>query len=252
MPCGPVPWVIAEAVALEVVALQPDLATIVPPDERLHHSVSEAITELDLDTTMVDDHESGPLVDLMVWVGDPTRPTAGARQDLLGAAARCVGDVVICEQVISGHGIGGRMLAEIDPHARFEQTDEFRDPDLGVRPRQPWEPPARWVMARAAAWRFLSDAEMARAGFVRRLPRMPPAEMVMTCRRVLSRYDTAHELLLLSLEEVVRRGDRDGIAAVARELALHPEAPRGVLRRASSMLTRNHYESVVEGLQIAV
>ena len=251
MSFGPVPWVVAESVALDVVTLRPSLVSVVPPDPRLDRAVSDAVDELGLDTALVD-YDVVPLVEMLVWVVDPTRPTAGARQDLLAAAARCTGDVIICEQVISGHGIGNDVLTDIDPAARSHETDEVRDPELGVRARKAWEPAARWVVARSAAWRFLSDAEMARAGFVRRLPRMPAAEMVMTCRRVLSRYDTAHELLLMSLEEVVRRGDREGIQAVAREVALHPEAPRSIRYRASTVLTTNHYERVAQDLQIAV
>lgn len=250
MSYGPVPWVVAEGVSLDVVTHRPRLVSVAPHDPRLHKALVAAIEELELDTTLVE-HEGGPLVELLVWVVDPTRPTAGARQDLLAAAVRSRGDVIICEQVISGHGIGSGVLSEIDPQARTHQTDEFRDPELGIRPRKAWEPPARWIVARSAAWRFLSDAEMARAGFVRRLPRMPAAEMVMTCRRVLSRYDTAHELLLMSLQEVVRRGDREGINAVIRELALHPEAPRTITHRASALLAANHYESLADGLRLA-
>ncbi len=250
-PATPVPWVVAETVALKVATLQPRRVAIVPDDPRLDQAVNDANTELGLDACLCP--IDGPdTVDLLVWVSARGRPRAGARRDLLQHVARSTGDVIVCERVVDGHGLGADVLSRIDAGARRLATDEIEDDDFGVRTRKPWEAPVLWLVAEAAAWRFLSDAEMARSGFIRRLPRMSAAQMVMACRRILSRFDTAHELLVLALSELVRRRDVDGVHAVMRELGLRPEAPRSMRRRAEDLTANLEAERPTQQMPVAV
>lgn len=250
-PVTPVPWAVAEAVAVKVATLQPRSVAVVPEDPRLCRAVQDASVELGLGAKLTDIAE-GPPVDLLVFQAAPARPTAGARIDLLHDVGRSIGDVVLCERLVDGCGLGGGVLAHIDPSLRRLEIDEVDDAVEGTRARKPWEPPTYWVVAEAAAWRFLTDAELARSGFVRRLPRLSAAQMVMTARRILSRFDTAHELLLLSLRELSARGDLEGMEAVMREIRLHPEAAPSIRRRAADMLAAVFCERPTRQMPVAV
>lgn len=247
----PVPWIVAETVALKVATLQARRVAIVPGDVRLTHAVDDATAELSLDTCICD-IDGSQTVDLLVWVSSPQRPTAGARMDLLQYVARSTGEVIVCERVVDGYGLGASVLSRIDPGLRRLATDEIDGDAIGARTRKPWEAPVLWVVAEAAAWRFLTDAEMARSGFVRGLARMSTAQMVMACRRILSRFDTAHELLVLALTELVRRRDMEGVHSVMRELALHPEAPRSMTHRAQDLVANFEAERPTQQMPLAV
>lgn len=247
----PVPWIVAETVALKVATLGPRRVAVADSDPRLVRAVQDANTELTLGAKLCDLDAPEP-VDLLVWVSSSRRPTVGARQDLLASVQRSTGDVILCERIVAGYGLGADVLSRIDPAARRLATDEIEDEAFGVRARKPWEAPVLWVVAQAAAWRFLADAEMARSGFCRRLPRMSAAQMVMTCRRILSRFDTAHELLVLALAEVVRRGDVEGAHAIRRELGLHPNAARSIVSRAADLIAVLHEEGTTRQMPVAV
>lgn len=248
----PVPWVVAETVALKVATLRPKRVAVTPDDARLRQAVMDASSELALDIALCEVDEGMP-VDLLVWRSLPDRPTVGARQDLLARAGRSRGDIVICERIVDAQGLGGDVLAAIDPHIKHLATDEVDDEAFGVRERKSWEAPTQWVVAEAAAWRFLTDAEMARGGFLRRLSRMSSAEMVMTCRRILSRFDCAHELLMIALRELVVRRDTEGAEQLRRELRLHPGAAPSVQHRAAELLTMlNPVRTATQQLPVAV
>ena len=242
-PATPVPWEVAEAVAGAVARLQPRRIAIVgDADGRLAQAIAEASDALCLGIQQCDVDDLHP-VDCLVWTPGTPMPTAAARRSLLAVAGRALGDIIVCEMVAPGQGLGDRLLAAVDPdRTRVRCGVKTDDEEAPVDAHgatcllRAVEPDSQWVVATAAAWRFLPDAELARDGFVRRLQRLAPAEIVMTCRRIRSRFDTAHELVVLGMEELARRGDDFGLAQLQRELSVLCDTPPSVRARAHTIL----------------
>jgi hypothetical protein len=143
---------------------------------------------------------------------------------VLALAPSCQDIVLLCEPLVPGNGLGLHLLRAIDPALRQIVTDEVTEGSDRTRERKPWEPAARWVLASVRAWRFDADAELARSGFVARLSRMTAMEMIVVARRLLARFPRAHEVLVLAIHELVRRGDLDSAKGVAGELEVCTDA----------------------------
>jgi len=170
-------------------------------------------------------------VDAVVSVEDALDPAALCRHRLLARASSARDLVVMCEPHEPGRGVGRTMLRSIDPGASQLRCDEVPDGIGGTRMRTEVEPPGVWFVASAAAWRFANGAESVRDGFMRRLPRMRPEQIVMGIRRILGRWPYAFELFALAATELAHRGDEAGVQRLRGELTLHPEAPRWVQAR---------------------
>jgi hypothetical protein len=217
------PWPVAEAVVLQVarnearsVAVEGDLS-------------GRIARQLDVPVA------TEGLVDMLVFVGDGLTPSLLARTQALQLAERGRGELILCEPSFPATGLGREMLRRIDPVVAMYTCDELPDALGGTRQRKPWEAPVTWLLAEVAAWRFRVGAEDLRAGFRARLPRMRVEQMLMSCRRILQRFDNAYEPFALAAEELGRRGEREGVRRLLAELDLSPEAPssaRGRLRHA--------------------
>lgn len=233
------PWPVAEAIALrlarhrvQVVRLDAEASR-----SRLTRVLPEAATDAPVSLAPGDAPHS---VDAVVSVEDVLEPAGLCRQRLLERASHARDLVVMCEPHEPGRGVGRSMLRAIDPGASQLRCDEVPDGIGGTRMRTEVEAPGIWLVASAAAWRFSEGAESVRDGFLRRLPRMRPEQMVMGVRRVIARWPFAFELFVLAGLELAHRGDPTGIERLQGELGLHEHAPRWVhvrLRDARITLT---------------
>jgi hypothetical protein len=180
----------------------------------------------------IDDQDAIPegRVACLVWVGDGDRSTPSARARLLELASVCTGVVLVAEPGVAGVGIGRNMLRSMDPALLELATEEIPDGIGGSRERRPWEAMRTWAVAEVAAWRFETDAEAARDGFLARLPRLRGGEVVLACRRMLQYWPTAHEVFVLAGRVLLERGDRDALRALLLELQLAGEVPLHVRR----------------------
>lgn len=257
-PATQVPWEVAEAVAAAVARLAPRRVAIVgDPDGRISQAISEASDAQCLGIAQCDIDDLHP-VDCLVWTPGAPLPAAAARRSLLAVAGRALGDIVVCEPVCPGQGLGPKALSAIDPQRQTVRGGEDQEASPEERLRAPAraggdeESERAWTIATAAAWRFLPDAELARDGFVSRLGRLAPAEIVMTCRRIRSRFDTAFELVVLGMQELARRGDDFGLAQLQRELLLIADPPPSMRTQAQAIMSRRRTELDESAYGIAV
>jgi len=222
-----VPWVVAEAIALVIASV--DATTV-----RIVGDASGRVKRICLDAHD-DEHpvaivDTGP-ADLVVWITESQCPTPVARLGVLDVVNDGIGYVVMAENVEPGMGLGIDLLRRIDPGLGRFETDEVPGEEGRTRQRSPWEAPARWVVAHAASWRFEPNGEAARAGLRARLHQASATEMVAMCRRLMLRFEHAHEILALAAEELSRRGDFSGLQEVCDATAFIPTAPRGIEQR---------------------
>lgn len=228
---SPVPWLAVETVLLGLSRFRPPTVQISrDPGDRITRHLRLASQD-DPQSALLDAANEGP-VSCFVWIGDGIGATDDARREVVTRSRSCDHDLLLVEPVVPGCGIGLHMLRAIDPGAVEIVTDEVGDGPDRTRERRPWEPCARWIVAFAAAWRFADHAELARDGFVARLDRMTSAQMVLAARRVLARFPNAHEVLLLAIEELARRGDESGAQQLWNELARDGAAAGSVIHRA--------------------
>ncbi len=225
---GPMPWLVVESLLLRLFRLAPaSLYVARDPGARLRRHLEQPEGP-----TLADALQGDAALDCGVWVGDGVAACSDARAELVALARCCRHDLLICEPVVPGCGIGLHMVRAIDPELSEIATEELADGPERTRERRPWEPGARWLVAHVRPWRFEGDAELAREGFVARLPRMAAAEMILAARRVLARHPRAFELLLLGIEALLQRDDESGARALWHELACHGEAAGSVRRLA--------------------
>jgi len=224
------PWPVAEAIALRLARHQVRVVRLdaEASRSRLTRVLPEAAT--DAPVSLVDGGEPQS-VDAIVSVEDTLDPAGLCRQRLLERAQSARDLVVMCEPHEPGRGVGRSMLRSIDPGASQMYCDEVPDGIGGTRTRTEVEAPGIWLVASAAAWRFSDGAESVRDGFLKRLPRMRPEQMVMGVRRVLSRWPFAFELYVLAGLELAHRGDANGLQRLQGELTLYDHAPRWVHAR---------------------
>jgi len=226
-----VPWIVAEAIALEILGQRPASVHVHrDPGDRILRQLAPAAGEPALPWQWP--LAADPDADCTVWVGDGCTSTLVARTEVLASAARCRDLVVLCEPLAPGVGLGLSLLRAIDPDTRIVVTDEVTDGPDRTRERKPWEPSPRWALARARAWRFDADAELAREGYLGRLGRMDAGQILVAARRVLARFARAHEVLLLGVVELVRRGDPDGAAPLLAELERDTDVAPSILAAA--------------------
>jgi hypothetical protein len=240
-----VPWLVAEAVLLELTRLRPATVHLLRDAGRRiarHLEAADADDEL---WTLVEGVPPARC-SCAVWIGDGATASVDARAEVLALAAATDHDVLLCEPIAPGTGVGLHLLRAIDPTLTEIVTDELGDGHERTRERKPWEPRAKWVVAHARAWRFESEAELARDGFIARLPRMTPAQILLSVRRILARYGRAHELMLLAIEELVRRGDQPGASMVWDELAQHGAAAGPVLMLARTCMRAAFADAMCE------
>ncbi len=240
---SPVPWRVVESVLLGLSRLQPASLRITrdPGGRLLRHLAAPLPGEPPMDVHMFPGGPSCAAVSCVAWIGDGDTASAEARREVVAHALHCAHEIVLCEPVVPGCGVGLHMLRAIDPHALELLTDEVGAGPEHTRERRPWEPLARWIVATAAAWRFGDHAELARDGFIARLDRMTPAQMILAARRVLTRFPRAHELLLLAIDALCIRGDEHGARLVWNELSHHDDAAP-VLRRARARLLDTFFD----------
>ena len=232
---SPVPWLAVEAVLLGLSRTQPaSLQFTRDPGDRITRHLRDPVAGEAL-PRILDAADPGR-ASCCVWIGDGVTPTAEARVEVVARAARCDHELLLCEPVVPGCGIGLHMLRAIDPHAIEIVTDEIGDGPDRTRERRPWEPQARWIVAMAAVWRFADHAELARDGFLARRGRMAPAPMVLAVRRILARFPNAHELLLLAIDELCSRQDEAGARLLWNELLLHGADAGSVRHRARACI----------------
>ena len=218
-----VPWIVAEAIALELATRRPTSVHVTrDPAARIRRQLEPDVGEAETAWSWLATPERG--MDCLLWVGDGCTPALDARAEVLALAPACHDLVLLCEPLVPGNGLGLHLLRAIDPGLRQLVTDEVTDGPDRTRERKPWEPSPRWVLASVRAWRFDADAELARAGFLARLPRMTSVEMIVVARRLLARFPRAHEVLLLAIHELVRRGDGEGARSAGAELELCGDA----------------------------
>lgn len=212
------PWLVAEAVLLRLVKLRPQsLRMVRDGGRRIARHLDAAEPEDDAWSIVDGDARSSCLV----WISDGVSASYDARAEVLELAKQADHDVLLCESIVPGTGVGLHLLRAIDPGLTEISTDELADGPDRTRERKPWEPRAKWVVAHARAWRFEAEAELARDGFVARLPRMSAAQIVLTIRRILVRFERAHELFLLAIDELVARNDLEGARMIEGELCSH-------------------------------
>lgn len=239
-----VPWLVAEAVLLRLVKLRPQSLRIVRDGGRRIARHLDAAEPDDDPWCIVDgDAKSSCLV----WISDAVSASNDARVEVLELAKQVDHDVLLCESIVPGTGVGLHLLRAIDPGLTEISTDELADGPDRTRERKPWEPRAKWVVAHACAWRFEAEAELARDGFVARLPRMSAAQILLATRRILARFERAHELYLLAIEELLGRNDLDGARMIFDELGSHGASAgpiatlsRAKLRHASAFAMTEH------------
>ncbi|MCR9161229.1 MAG: hypothetical protein ACE37F_12795 [Nannocystaceae bacterium] len=224
------PWPVAEAIALRLARHQ---ARIVRVDaqasrRRLTRVLPEAAVAGALELAA---GERPCSVDAVVSIEDALEPAPLCRQRLLERASAATDVVIMCEPNEPGRGVGRTMLRAIDPGVSVLRCDEVPDGIGGTRMRTEVEAPQTWFVASAAAWRFCDGAESIRDGFLRRLARMRPEQMVMGVRRILGRFPYAYELFVLAGAELANRSDDAGVQRLRGELTLHPGAPAWVLAR---------------------
>ncbi len=228
---SPVPWLAVEAVLLALSRLGPaSVALTRDPGNRVARHLRDVAP--DEPSVVLVEASCPQRVACVVWIGDGVTATADARVDVVAHASRCEHDVLLCEPIVPGAGVGLQMLRAIDVRAVEVITDEIGDGPERTRECRPWEPKARWIVAVASAWRFGDHAELARDGFVARLRRMTPEQMVLAARRVLARFPKAYEVFLLAIEELSRRGDESGTRQMWNELGHHGPAAGSATHRA--------------------
>lgn len=248
-PPSAVPWLVAEAILLRLTQLQPPSVHVCRDQgERIVRHLRAADPEESLPWRIVDDPNAR--VSCVVWVGDGVTAAADARAEVLAIADRCDHDLLMCEPLAPGCGIGLPLLRAIDPDLREIETDEVADGPGRTRERKPWEPRGRWAVAHTSAWRFEGDAELAREGFVARLSRISSAEMLLAARRVLARFPRGHELLVLAIAELARRRDEAGARMLAGEFKLHPGAAPSHLAAARQILLATFPPALVEAWDV--
>ena len=237
MPRGPLvtPWPVAEAIALRLARHQ--VSTVRVEADASRRRILRVLPEASTRAASLQvEPGTGPYsVDAVVSVEDTLDPAPLCRQRLLERAQAARDLVVMCEPHEPGRGVGRGMLRAIDPGASQLRCDEVPDGIGGTRMRTEVEPPGEWFVAAAAAWRFQDGAEPIRDGFLRRLPRMRPEQIVMGIRRILGRWPYAFELFALGATELAHRNDSAGVDRLRGELTLHPHAPawvRGRIREA--------------------
>jgi hypothetical protein len=170
-------------------------------------------------------------VDAIVCVGDGLAPHLLARAHVLECGAESHGEVIVVEPSVPGTGLGLSMLRTIDPLVTLLTCDELPDGIGGTRQRKPWEAAMTWIVGELAAWRLAPGAEQVRAGFRARLPRMRVPEIILACRRIGLRFESADEVFALAAEELGRRGDVEGVRAVMGELEIGRAPVPGVKGR---------------------
>jgi hypothetical protein len=224
------PWPVAEAIALRLARHQ---ARVVRVDAGMsRRRVSRVLPEAATDGTLeLAAGERPASVDAVVSVEDMLDPAPLCRQRLLERAAAARDVVIMCEPNEPGRGVGRTMLRAIDPGVSQLRCDEVPDGIGGTRMRTEVEAPEVWFVASAAAWRFSDGAESVRDGFLRRLARMRPEQIVMGIRRILGRFPYAFELFALAATELAHRSDDAGVQRLRGELTLHPDAPGWVHAR---------------------
>ncbi len=245
-PPSAVPWLAAEAILLRLTQLQPPSVYVCRDQgERIVRHLRAADPDESVPWQIVRD--SAARTSCVVWVGDGVTASADARTEVLAIARNCDHDLLMCEPLAPGCGIGLSLLRAIDPKMLEIETDEVADGPGRTRERKPWEPRGRWAVAHASAWRFEGNAELAREGFIARLPRMSVAEMVLDVRRLLSRFPRGHELLVLAIAELARRRDEDGARQLAGEFKLQPGAAPSHLAAARRTLLGAFPPAIIDG-----
>ncbi len=235
VPTSAAPWLVAEAVLLRLVQLRPSSLHLVRDGGRRIARHLDAAEPEDEPWTIVDGMPPARC-SCLVWISDGVSASADARDEVLALAQHVDHDVLLCEVIMPGTGVGLHLLRAIDPTLSEIATDELSDGNDRTRERKPWEPRAKWVVAHARAWRFEPEAELARDGFIARLPRMSAPQILLTIRRVLARFPRAHELFLLAIDELCGRGDEAGAQLVWDELAGHGDAAGPVAKLARARL----------------
>jgi hypothetical protein len=226
-----VPWIVAETIALELATRRPASVHVTrDPGARVRRQLDPVDGEPAVPWAWLEAPVTG--MECLLWVGDGCTASVDARADVLRLAADCGDVVMLVEPLVPGNGLGLPLLRAIDPGLRQLVTDEVTDGFERTRERKPWEPAPRWAIATVRAWRFDGDAELARASWLGRLPRLSAAEMLVVARRVLVRFPRAHEVLLLGVHELVRRADLEGAKSLTGELELNPDAPRSLVAEA--------------------
>lgn len=226
-----VPWIVAESIALELATRRPASVHVTrDPAARIRRQLDPVEGEPAMPWVWLPAPVRG--MECVLWVGDGCTASLDARAEVLRLADECSDLVVLVEPLVPGNGLGLPLLRAIDPALRLLVTDEVTAGDERTRDRKPWEPAPRWAVATVRAWRFDGDAELARTSWLARLPRMTAPDMLLVARRVLVRFPRAHEVLLLGVHELVRRGDIDGATVLTGELELSPEAPRSLVAEA--------------------
>ncbi|MEM6295495.1 MAG: hypothetical protein AAGA54_29750 [Myxococcota bacterium] len=225
MTAGPLvtPWPVAEAIALRLARYHVRTVRIQASASarRIARVLPEAAPwdgALTLDGT-------SERVDAVVSVEDALDPAVLCRGRVLERASAARDVVVLCEPHDPGRGVGRSMLRTIDPGASELRCDEVPDGLGGTRMRTEVEPPAIWLVASVAAWRFSDGAESLRDGLCRRLPRMRVEQMLQAIRRVHAQWPRAFEVFALAAGELARRSDYAGLRRIEGELSHHPRAP---------------------------
>ncbi len=225
------PWPVAEAIALRLARHR--VRTVRIDAEASRRRVARVLPEAAPAEAALRIEPGCDLhsVDAVVSVEDGLDPAGLCRQRLLLRAEAARDLVVMCEPHEPGRGVGRSMLRAIDPGASQLRCEEVPDGIGGTRMRTEVEAPGVWLVASAAAWRFLDGAESARDGFRRRLPRMRSEQIVMSIRRALARWPHAFELFTLAATELGHRQDSAGLQRLRGELTLSPQAPSWVSLR---------------------
>ncbi len=225
------PWIVAETIALDLATRRPLSVHVTrDPGARIRRQLDPVDGEPAMPWAWLP--TASPGMECLLWVGDGCTASVDARAEVLRLAADCSDVVMLVEPLVPGNGLGLPLLRAIDPALQLLVVDEVTDGDERTRDRKPWEPAPRWAIATVRAWRFDGDAELARTSWIGRLPRMGAPEMLLVARRVLVRFPRAHEVLLLGVHELVRRGDLEGAKSLTGELELSPAAPRSLVAEA--------------------
>ncbi len=233
------PWPVAEAIALRLARY--GVRTVRIDAEASRTRVARVLPEAAPKgaSLRVEDGLGPYSVDAVVSVEDGLDPAGLCRQRLLERVGAARGLVVMCEPHEAGRGVGRTMLRAIDPGASQLRCDEVPDGIGGTRMRTEVEAPGVWLVASAAAWRFLDGAETVRDGFRRRLPRMQGEQILTSIRRALARFPFAFELFALAAADLGHRHDVLGLERLRGELTLHPAAPAWVLQRVREAMVAN-------------
>lgn len=207
----PVPWDVAETVCQAILRLAPNSVYVIgDPDGRVGYTVECLLSDPDsqwpcvYSDALVDDMPPG--TDLLVWIGDTSRSSERAWEELRSLALSCDGTVICAEAVDLNSGIGVQRLRSYDPDLMRIVTDEIPDGYGDNRQRLAGEEPMHWSVAQIAAWRFRSGAEQARRRFVDKLSDLNPVEIGQACEQILERWPAGHEVLSLALLAAAEQG----------------------------------------------